>query len=83
MSLQFQIFDGKASLNPPKKVPRHPICARKVNRWKPSIPETIDSAMFQESANDAPYGDIVTYTWDLCPQTTDAANEQPDLHTCL
>src|SRR5215831_15815591 len=77
------IFQGKEDFDALIKVPRHPISASKVDFLLSSIMEVEDSAVLQETTDNATDANMVADSADARTQRTHSANDQVDVDTCL
>ena len=77
---QGRIFDRKGDLDAADEISRHPISAREINIRVAVVREIIDPAVLEETADDTDDANVFAQARNLGPQTTNAADDQIDLH---
>ena len=74
------ISDRESNLHAAKKIARHPICAGEINFGSVIVREIVNAAVLEKASHDADHANVFAEPWNLRAQTTDAANDQVDLH---
>ena len=77
---QRRIFHRERHFDAPEKISRHPIGAGEEDLWAAGIFKIINPAVFEKSADDADDANIFAQAGNFRAQTTDAADDQIDLH---
>src|SRR5260221_8915730 len=77
------ILHRPTGLHSPKEIARRPVRATQINLGAASIFESVNPAVFQESADDAPYGDVFADSRYTRTQTTNSPDQKSNLHTRL
>src|SRR5271170_7409853 len=72
---QFGFADGEDDLDSAVEVSRHEVGAAEVNFFLGCVPEIVDAAVFEETADDAGYFYVFAYAFDSGAQAADPSHQ--------